>query len=81
MGFFDEYKDEGGNAYLKTEERDVLISESVPLSVLGIRYDAENTYQGKPRPRYVVAFDVEGESRLWSFGVGEIGRASCRERV
>src|SRR3989304_7977588 len=73
MGFFDEYKDEGGNGpFLSKAERDPLIDLGAPLRVVAISFEAENTFEGKSRPRYVVTFDVEGESRLWSFGVGDV---------
>jgi hypothetical protein len=48
MSFWDSYKDTGGN-YISAEEKQVLIDEGVPLTVVSIIEDERNKYG----PRYV----------------------------
>lgn len=48
MGFFDEYKEIGGN-YVKADEKQVLIDNGIPFQVTAVVADDENKYG----PRYV----------------------------
>lgn len=48
MGFFDEYKEIGGN-FIKAEEKQVLIDNGIPFRVVEVVADDENKYG----PRYV----------------------------
>jgi hypothetical protein len=63
--FKDEFIDEGGRTYLSAEEKAVLVKEGATLPVTECRFDEGGGYKGKDR--FLLAVDLEGESRLLSF--------------
>jgi hypothetical protein len=67
MGFFDNYKDEGGLNYISAEEKSALIKNKVPLTVLRVWYG-----EGQYGPKYTAVVEYEGEERAVSFGAGKV---------
>lgn len=73
MGFWDEYKEIGGN-FIKAEEKQVLIENGIPMVVLAVIEDQANQYG----PRYVAQVSVpnpetgEDEERAISFPIGTV---------
>ena len=75
MGFWDEYREVGGN-FIKAEEKAVLMEEGVPLKVVSVIDDEGNRFG----PRYVVKVivpdaetgDPEGEERAIGFPKGTV---------
>jgi hypothetical protein len=72
---------EGAGFYLNKDERAEIVSEGTPLTVVSVDKRSD-TYQGKTREVYVVTFDIDGEERGWSFGVGSSdGSETSRDRL
>lgn len=73
MSFWDEYKEIGGN-FIKADEKDVLMENGIPLTVLEIADDQHNQYG----PRYVAKVTVpnpetgEDEERAIAFPQGTV---------
>lgn len=73
MGFFDEYKEIGGN-FIGAEEKQVLIDNGIPMEVLAVVMDEANKYG----PRFVAKVSVpdpatgEEAERAISFPTGTV---------
>lgn len=73
LGFWDEYKEIGGN-FIKAEEKQVLMDNGVPMKVLALIEDQANQYG----PRWVAQVEVpnpetgEDEERAISFPIGTV---------
>ena len=82
MGKFVAPVSEASGYYLTAEERDALIASGEPLTVVEVRTDLANTYKGRPSPRYMVTFNIDGEERGWGFGIGSSdGSETSRDRL
>jgi hypothetical protein len=79
-GFWDEHEVKGGSAYLDADEKKELISSQAEFSIVGVEYDEENQYEGKPSPGYVVTILLpdpitgDEEERKLRFAEGLKGR-------
>lgn len=67
MGFFDNYQDEGGLNYVDQEEKQALIKNDTPLTVLRV-FTGEGQYGAK----YNMVVELDGEERCISFGAGKV---------
>lgn len=73
MGFWDEYKEIGGN-FIKADEKQVIIDNGIPLRVSAVIEDQNNQYG----PRYVAQVEVpnpetgEDEERVIGFPIGTV---------
>lgn len=73
MGFWDEYKEIGGN-FIKADEKTVMIENGIPMRVQDVIEDQNNQYG----PRYVAKVIVpnpetgEEEERAISFPIGTV---------
>lgn len=67
MGFFDEHTyAPSGLSFISKEEKQVLINESVPFSILNVTKAVDTKYpnpDGTPKFRYTLVVDLEGEER------------------
>ena len=80
MAKFEAPPSEASGFYLTKDEREALLGED--LTVVAVREDLNNTYKGKPSPRFVVTFNVDGEERGWGFHIGTSdGSESSRDRL
>lgn len=67
MGFFDQYKDEGGLAYIGAEEKAALSKAQTVLPIVRAWHG-----EGQFGPKYVAIVEVDGEERAMSFGAGTV---------
>lgn len=59
MGFFDEHpQDTGGGVYVKADEKAQIAEGGIPFRVLTIFDDADNVFQGKAQPRFVLNIEL-----------------------
>ena len=65
MGFFDEYPDEGGAAFLSSEEKTALVKSGKVVKITNV-YAFTDAGQ-YPGPAYMVILDVDDEERKVSF--------------
>lgn len=68
MGFFDEYKEEGGLDYVGKDEKSVLITNGTPLEVQRIFHSEA----GQFGPKYTMIVLLNGDERAISFGAGKV---------
>ena len=85
MGEFDwgsyDYKTEGGN-FMKEEDVILAIALGKTFLVTGIRDDDANTYNNKPKPRFLVdLIDDEGTERTRSISKGVTERDTRLKRL
>ena len=76
-----DYKTEGG-AYMKEEDVILSIAMGKTFLVTGIRDDDSNTYNNKPKPRWLVdLIDEEGEEKTRSISKGVPERDTRLKRL
>lgn len=75
MGFWDEYKEIGGN-WINADEKQVIIDNGIPLVVKGVVEDEANKYG----PRYVVQVATPDSDDDRSIGF-PIGTVDSRDRL
>lgn len=63
MSFFENYSDEGGGTFLSKDEKQILIDEAVPFSIVSIERDAGDKYG----ERNLLTIELEGEQRKVGF--------------
>lgn len=64
-GFFDNYEDEGGAAFLSKEEKAALVKSGKTISITNV-YAFTDTGQ-YPGPAFRITLDVDGEDRAVTF--------------
>lgn len=66
-----DYKTEGSGQYVDETYVILSIAKGDVFQITGIRDDDANTYNGKPKPRFLVDFiDSEGEEKTRGFSKG-----------
>jgi len=84
-GFFEEnaelLKGSGGGNYVSEAEKIVLAEEGIAFPLVKVEFQPDNTFNGKPRPRFVATTEIEGEERLMSFGLSTTDNPSSRDRL
>jgi hypothetical protein len=69
--FFAQYEDEGGDAqYLSKAEKQALIDNATAFEVKAVAFQPEKGYKGSDR--FLLTIDLDGETRLLSFGTGTV---------
>jgi hypothetical protein len=85
MGFWDEYVDEGGGAYVTADEKASLIENQVAFQIVKVEEDDENQYQGKSNPRFLATVllpnPLTGDDEERFIGFAKASPPTTRDRM
>jgi hypothetical protein len=79
MGFYDEYKEIGGN-WINSDEKNVMIEEGIPFEITAIQHDEANKYGPRFVATVVVPNPETGDEETRSLGFPK-GTVESRDRM